>query len=306
MIDSIDYGKTDLNELHKALLDVLKHFVAFCDDNGLKYYAYGGTLLGAIRHKGFIPWDDDIDIGMRREDYNRLLATISKELQKGEIGKYQFFNADNDKYFNKGFTRFANCETTEISIRDAPFRYNRGCFIDIIPLDYVPDNSLYAKIYFLRCNAYIYLIRMCSRYTNGLNLKNWEISKRIIYYLLLPLFAIKVITPKALHRGFNRYLSKQKKSLQLGNSTIVPGNNRWIFNEEWFQNSKELAFEDTSISVPEMYDEILTKQYGDYMKPVIEASSHGDTIVDINTPYNQFLEKHHDQIMTLWENRSGT
>lgn len=304
MIETIDYGKTNLQELHQALLDLLTQFDKFCDDNKQLYFAYGGTLLGAIRHKGFIPWDDDVDIGMRREDYNRFLQVIQKNPSLGDTGKYQFINAEIDRYFNKGFTRLTNCETTEISIKDAPFTYNRGCFIDIIPLDYVPESAIAKKIYFFRCNAYINLLRMCSRYTNGLNLKNWSVSKRIVYYFLLPLFVTRVFTPQKLHKWFQNYLTKQKVSTQLGNSTIVPGNSRWIFDVDWFQKRVDMPFEEISISCPEKYDAILTKQYGDYMKPVVESSSHGDTIIDLNIPYKKYIEDHKYELMSLWENRS--
>lgn len=304
MLQSIDYKKTDLTELHSALLDVLKQFIRFCEEYNLQYYAYGGTLLGAIRHSGFIPWDDDIDIGMKREDYNRLLEIISSDAENGlNNDKYKFVNAENDPYFNKGFTRLTNCETTEISIKDAPFKYNRGCFIDIIPMDYIPDMALRKRIFIFKCNLFINLIRMCSRYTNRLNLKNWGISKKVLYYFSFPLFVTQIITTSKLHKNFQRYLTKQAKSSKLCNSTIVPGNSRWMFDEKWFHKTIKVPFEDINICVPEMYDKVLTNLYGDYMTPVVEAPTHGDTIFEVSIPYKQFLRDHYEELLKLWENR---
>lgn len=301
-LHSIDYGKTELGELHEALIDILREFVSFCDKHDLKYYAYGGTLLGAIRHEDIIPWDDDIDIGMFRDDYNKLLDLI-KEGACTSDSKYQFVNAGNDKYFNKAFTRLSNNETTEIAIVDASFKYNRGCFIDIIPMDYVPAKTFEKLIYIVRCRAYIYFIRACSRYTNGLSAKNWKLSKRIAYYAVTPLFRVRAITTPKLFYSFNSYLSKQKNSDMVGNSTIVPGNERWTFRKKWFQESEKRKFGNLTIAVPKMFDEVLSKLYGDYMTPIIEPPTHGETIFDINTPYKMFVKQHEGELNEIFESK---
>ena len=125
-------------ELFSVLLDLLKELNRVCSENDITYYAFGGTMLGAIRHKGFIPWDDDVDIILPRKDYDRLKEVADK----GAFGEPYFFQSPStDKGYPKGFCRLRNSNTTEIPYDDVAMNCNRGIFIDIFPLDILPDDE---------------------------------------------------------------------------------------------------------------------------------------------------------------------
>ena len=125
-------------QLFDVLLDLLNEFNRVCAEHNITYYAFGGTLLGAIRHKGFIPWDDDVDIIVPRKDYDKL----KKIADRGAFLRPYFFQSPStDAGYPKGFCRLRNSSTTEIPFDDVAMKCNRGIFIDIFPLDVVPDDE---------------------------------------------------------------------------------------------------------------------------------------------------------------------
>ena len=120
-------------------LDLLSEYQRVCEKYGLKYWACDGTLLGAVRHKGFIPWDDDVDIHMPRDDYEVLCKVAANEFDY----PYFFQTSETDIGFGRTFARIRNSGTTGIQKRElkADIKYNQGIFIDILPLDNVPDDG---------------------------------------------------------------------------------------------------------------------------------------------------------------------
>ena len=118
-------------------LDLLEKLQDVCARHGLRYFACGGTLLGAIRHKGFIPWDDDIDVVMFREDYEKLLEIAPLEFTE----PYFFQTAFNDQKYSRGHAQLRNSNTTAIlHTEKGCYTFNQGIFLDIFPLDAVPDD----------------------------------------------------------------------------------------------------------------------------------------------------------------------
>lgn len=130
---------SDMKKAWAVMLDLLVEFDRVCKKNGIKYFASGGTMLGAIRHKGFIPWDDDIDLMMFREDYDKLLEIGPKEFQH----PYFFQNKLTDPCCVDLISKLRNTETTALMLNEVgtKFEYNRGIFIDIFPLDFIPDGQ---------------------------------------------------------------------------------------------------------------------------------------------------------------------
>ena len=120
-------------------LDLLAEFQRVCQKHNIKYIASGGTMLGAVRHKGFIPWDDDIDLMLMREEYDKLCEIAPSEFKH----PYFFQTSKTDLGYFKGFARLRNSETTAIFAyeRDSKFRINQGIFIDIFPMDNVVDDK---------------------------------------------------------------------------------------------------------------------------------------------------------------------
>lgn len=136
-----NHKKIDLNELHKTQLEMLKEFDQLCNDNNLTYFLTGGTLLGSVRHQGFIPWDDDIDLGMPREDYIKLQKIFEKNDEK-----YFLQHFDSDPYFGIPISKLRRKNTYYPEKVLKNNQGHKGVFIDIFPWDYIPKN-IFKKIF---------------------------------------------------------------------------------------------------------------------------------------------------------------
>lgn len=123
----------DLREFQIKCLESLKAFDALCQKHGLRYYIIAGTLLGAIRHKGFIPWDDDIDVALMRDDYDRLMQHADEWLDE----RFHIVTHENCENYPKYFAKMEDCSTT--LVENFALGYVGGLYIDIFPLDRVPD-----------------------------------------------------------------------------------------------------------------------------------------------------------------------
>ena len=120
-----------MNDLQKALLEIFKAFVAVCEKHHLRYYLIGGTCLGAVRHKGFIPWDDDIDVGLPREDYEKFIQ-LQDEFKDTP---YFIQTWKSDPKYIYGYAKLRNSNTTYIENFYKHFQFNQGLWIDIFPID---------------------------------------------------------------------------------------------------------------------------------------------------------------------------
>ena len=124
----------ELREWKRIITDVLREFHDICHRNNLTYYGIGGTAIGAVRHHGIIPWDDDIDVGMPRPDYERFLEIC----RTTDLGNYELVTAENTANYNLSFPKFCNRNTTLIERADTPCVI--GLFIDVFPLDATSDD----------------------------------------------------------------------------------------------------------------------------------------------------------------------
>lgn len=244
------------------LLNTFKDFLSFCKNNNLHYYAAFGTVLGAVRHKGFIPWDDDIDVYMPREDYERFLQMKDKMDGSG----YEIIDLDNKGYFIY-MAKFCNANTTLIEkIGQQPI----GVYIDVFPLDYYDEEYSkplvkYNKYYFNIWLYYAHSIRTYSMKLFASCIKKREfknIGKIIVDVCYFRLF--RYPTKYLIKKYFNRLKSTPQTnflwrySYNIGESNVMP--------IEWFGKGKEADFEDIKIIIPENEDLYLKSNYGDYMK----------------------------------------
>ena len=141
-----------LKQLQAVMLEMLKLVDKICRDNDIKYSLCSGTLLGAVRHKGFIPWDDDLDIRMTRDNYDKFLDVWEKLRPEG----YELQNKENTPNFPQSFSKIRKNNTTFIQHEWEKGMYNTGIFIDVFPLDRIPEKIL-PKAFFL-CRTYKYLM----------------------------------------------------------------------------------------------------------------------------------------------------
>ncbi|WP_303997432.1 phosphorylcholine transferase LicD [Megamonas hypermegale] len=267
-----------LNEQKKIQLEMLVDFANFCDENNITYYLSGGTLLGAIRHKGFIPWDDDIDIMMPREDYERAL-----KMYKHEIYEANNININKECWIILG--RISNNKTyLKGNWKD---KYKESVYIDIFPLDGLPDNKFFQKLIFfieqifILCQvASVMKYSVTKKYADkNAGVLNWKIYFRtIIKYILItligktkPQFWIKIVHKIATMKSF--YKSNFMGCLIIGNYGT-----KEIMPKEVFKSKIQVDFEGYKFWAPIGYDCYLKSLYGDYMKlpPVEKRQSHHD------------------------------
>ena len=285
----------EMKRIWAVELDLLHAFAQVCDRYHLQWFAHAGTMLGAVRHHGFIPWDDDIDIVMPRKDYDRLC----------EIGPsvfsspYFYQNESTDRFFCRTFSRLRNSDTTGIQISEREYRYpfNQGIFIDIFPYDNVSDNdeelrddirkmeALLNKRWYFRKLVYFYRplkgrgpVRRLGYFVRHLWYK--YVNKSAGDYQVLLYEYQRMLTA---HNG--------EETKRVGEMLVHPLG-RHIWNKEWFDGKIDMPFEMISIPVPIRYEECLAASFGkDWRIPRQVGNCHGQVFYDVDRPYTDYLNK---------------
>lgn len=247
----------------RILLETFTYLINFLKENDLNWYAAGGTLIGTVRHKGLIPWDDDIDIHMPRKDFEKFLSIRSK--LAGTEYEIKFLDKDNDYYMP--FAKFCNKNTTIWEYEERPCLF--GVYIDILPIDCVKGDVDSITMSFIEYNHVLTQYR-----------------RRCIHFNFS--YFLRLMKHKQWHgvasqlRSLSYYFGKvDKYRLKFLNheSTLdtIDGNyyvcyagvygHKEIYKREWYREALQLPFENFTILAPIGYDAILTQLYGDYMTP---------------------------------------
>ena len=272
----------ELKAAWKVMLDMLEEFIRICEKYDLKYCLDGGTLLGAIRHKGFIPWDDDLDVSLPRKDFNRFLEVAKEELKPPLFLQY----GTTDPEHFQAFACIRNNLTSAIDeawVRDGR-RHSMGIGMDIFPFDYVPGRTSDLKWMLWRNKQ----IRRLHGYVFTRHLKGWrKWVVRPCFIVLYKLIGNKRLT-KWRDRNFATYTDANAP--RYGNIAFQLGNERGIFRKEVFKNRIKVPFEYIEAYVPGGYDEYLTHLYGaNWKMPIRGVSDHNPLLVDARQPYKQLL-----------------
>ena len=265
----------NLKQAEKAILEEI---IAVCEKLNLHYYLMGGTLIGAIRHKGFIPWDDDVDIGMPRADYEVFLEKAPELLPKHLFVQSLW----SDKEFLQCFAKVRNSNTTFMEKAVAERKMHHGVFVDVFPLDYYPENLKDQKKYEFLKKLYYRRVVTRMNFDKKLTFKNRV--GNILICILFPSWRYVLKKQDKLFR------SVPKSSLL----TKTGGYKNEVAPADWYGNGVKVDFEGLKVNAPEQYDKLLTKIYGDYMSlpPIEERKGHHFTaVLDLNTPYTEYTKK---------------
>lgn len=251
-----------VEKIHQVDLEIVKHVVAICEKYNLKYFMLGGTMLGSIRHKGFIPWDDDIDLGMPRNDYERFL-----EIAETELPDYlQVVNYKNTPTYQYYITRIQDTNVKVIEDRIGNDSKYTFASIDIFPIDGTPNNKILRKIYFFRVLTHRALMSL--HYKDSIDRKRKRgFVERIFLSIMEKIPFEKIIDPYKEKEKIDKLLSSQNvaTSNYIGN-IMGAYRTREIVPKEWYGQGKKYPFEDIELVGLDNYDEYLKFTYGDYMQ----------------------------------------
>ena len=271
----------DLKGLWSVEMDILSEFERVCKKHNLTWYADGGTLLGAVRHQGYIPWDDDIDIIMPYEDY----MAFSK-LRDEFTGNYFLQTWETEDGFEPYLLKVRRSDTTGYNNREKryPVHFNKGVFIDIFALCNVPENVLVRKAQLIIMKCIRALLHGYEADRDGVQTAN----NKLVDCLLKKLYQLAKIF--ADHRKLSRWYCqiagwKKKKGEKCGALIFDPGKKNLIWESKWYDKTVMLPFMGRDLPCPCAWDKRLSEQYGDYMTPVKGTSYHGELIYDINHPF---------------------
>jgi lipopolysaccharide cholinephosphotransferase len=276
----------EMLKMKKVLLSILFDFINICEENNLIYFLGGGSCLGAVRHKGFIPWDDDLDVNMPRADYNKLISIIkSKEYLSG----YDFTFPDKDKDTKTLFLKIYKNGTTNVEVYDSESPFPHGIFLDVFPMDNVPPNMLIrstkGKICFFlhKICLYSFFSTYPSKMYRNMMMQTKETWFRYNLYMIIGSFVSFFISHRILSYFTDYFFSYPNISKYV----TYPTGKRYYSGEMLPRNVflpvSQGVFEGIKVNLPHNADAYLRNLYGDdYMSlpPLEKRESHH--VVNLN------------------------
>ena len=283
--------------------EILDYFDNFCTKHKIRYFVADGTLLGTIRHKGYIPWDDDIDLYMFRDDYNKLLSLENKFSNN----MYFLQSSFNDKIV-RNHIQIRKNNTTCLLKGDFKAKYHCGIFVDIFPMDKVPSNKGERIKFYNHVKRYYNKITMPTKKAGFKKHFVW-IYNLFMFPLISFLYKLKILLMGGkLHvlKRFDSICSKYNKN-DSKYVTCVSFNSidqryyNIVFDINDFRDIVELPFEDIKVKCPVGYDSILKNEYDDYMVFKVGENAHGNMFFDIDKDYKYYLKKSRKEFINLFK-----
>ena len=265
-------------------LDLLEKFKSICNKHGLSYCASSGTLLGAARHKGFIPWDDDIDVFLPWEDYKKLLEVAPAECDY----PYFFQSFLTEEEGEASASRLRRSDTTGYTLweqENVGPEYNRGVFIDIFPLFKVPDSDLEKSI---QKESIMFFWKCMRGHSAKVQIRRGKVNKDYVQYI--PYYdcvskSMSIVDIKWAYLNACAMVDGDTKEVGATSSRVHLPSLMW--DSKLYESYVELPFENTTIRCPAEYEKVLDKQYGDWHVPVENGSRHEMVVIDTETPWRE-------------------
>lgn len=282
---SVKDNSYGIAELQNKMLDILKCFINICENRELKYWLAGGSCLGAIRHQGFIPWDDDLDVYMPRDDYEKLWVLYENQIVDDH---FKLCRTSAQKNYHHRVMQMVDLNTTFVHSRNKDEDLEHGVYIDIIPIDACPDhvlqrgNQFFNAVLFSICN-----IQCKPEYNGGKMTRLMNIGTTSLLKLIRsPESRYRVWT--AAEKRMSKYNWHTVSSVKCITSQFHELTT--AFPKEWFGFRKE-RFEDIEVCVPKEAERYLEKMYGDYMSLPPEeqrVARHNIEFMDLDNSYTAY------------------
>ncbi len=264
----------------KAQIEILEIIAGICKRHHIKYFLTDGSLLGAIRHDGYIPWDDDMDISMLRQDYDKFCEVAPKELPPN----YFFQNGETDPEYCEHLVKIRNSDMTATTefYRKMQYRCNQGMFVDVMPLDVIPNGAALRRQLFWQKILHNIRCRAVAHWRTSVKGYVLRGVCRVVFYL---------IGPRRLHRWYENLLRHQKPTGLVGHRMFPYTVPQEHWKVEWFRDVSPHQFEYTQFDVPSSYQKILDFTYGDWHKFVKGASSHSTLYFNTKESYRTLIPR---------------
>ena len=267
----------NINDVHKHILRIAKTLHSVCQEHNLRYYIWAGTMIGAIRHKGFIPWDDDIDIAMPRADYNLLIKNAKQWLPQ----PFEFVCAENDDQYPLPFGKIQDASTT--LIERMHLKYIGGIYLDVFPIDGAPEGWLKRKKHFAKYEYYKRVLYLIHRdpYKHGHGPSSW-----------LPLLCRKIYNMKQIQEHIKTLLQKYDYDKCRLVADYDDGSKGTLLKST-LGTPTPYTFEDTMLNGVADYNTYLSNKYGNYMAipPLEQQRQHNFHYLDLEHSYKDFQGK---------------
>ncbi len=270
----------ELRKLQSVQMEILNVIDRICKKNNLHYSLYAGTLLGAARHGGFIPWDDDLDICMSREDYDTFICLWDKEEHDG----YLLQNKETNLGFTQSFTKIRKEHTTFLQYDWEVNKYHTGIFVDVFPVDRIPDGILRRTLFQWNVMKYQLFTR------------EFVPPKATGLVMMISSFLLRTSSAEKRRKfryKFEEKLRKYDKNKQYSVVMVERiDTSKQIMPKELLDSFAKLSFENAEYECFSLYREYLTRKYGDYMQLPPERNrvwNHNHLMIDFERDYEEIL-----------------
>ncbi len=248
----IELDNETLRKVQLTQLEMLVEVDRICKKCDIHYNVIAGTLLGAVRHGGYIPWDDDADVAFLRSEYVKFREACKTEL---DTSRFEFQDHETTEGYRWGYGKLRRKDTLFLREHQENMPYFQGIFIDLFPLDGVPDNYLFRCFHNFKC----FCIRKVLWSEIGKNADKSKL-KRSVYLVL------SSISPEKVFKSYDKLTKQNLNSKWVRILTFPTPNNVFGYKRKWYENSSDIVFEGKTFRSITEYDEYLSFKFGEYMK----------------------------------------